>query len=237
MTEAGSAEDRKDELASFSDWDALSARLASVVEQAREVAPTRAIEASFRAIEDAGESAPGPLGRYADARFRGLVGATFVADLACYAAPGDQVSFERLLDAMRAFPRGFRVWGAAIEGAGWLPLGYTGVIPIAAATFERFERGEASLAGPAIRALSAVEPGGSFLYLFNFSVVPGLRGTPMAARVLEALADDVRGTPHRGLAALTVSRDGERVVERFGMEPRRRAGAGAHETVYTSRVG
>jgi hypothetical protein len=109
---------------------------------------------------------------------------------------------------MRIFPRGFRVWGAAVEGAGWLPLGYTGVIPIAAETFERFERGEASLAGPPTRALSAVEPGGSFLYLFNFSVVPGLRGTAMAARVVKALAEDVRRTPHRGLAALTVSRDG-----------------------------
>lgn len=237
IAEAGSAEDRKDELASFSDWDALSARLASVVEQVREVEPTGAIEASFGAIEDAEESALGPLGRVADARFRGFVGATFVADLACFAAPGDQVSFDRLLDAMRAFPRGFRLWGATIEGAGWLPLGYTGVIPIAAETFERFERGEASLAGPPTRALSAVEPGGSFLYLFNFSVVPGLRGTRMAARVIKALADDVRRTPHRGLAALTVSRDGERVVERFGMEPRRRAGADAHETAYTRRVG
>ena len=236
MTEAGSAGDRKDELASFSDWDALSARLTSVVEQAREVEPTGELEASFGAIEDAGESAPGPLGRYADPRFRGLVGATFAADLACYAAPGDQVSFDRLLDAMRAFPRGFRLWGATIEGAGWLPLGYTGVIPIAAETFERFERGEASLAGPPTRALSAVEPGGSFLYLFNFSVMPSLRGTAMAARVVKALADDVRRTPHRGLAALTVSRDGERVVERFGMERRRRAGAGTHETVFTCRV-
>lgn len=236
MTEAKGAVNRKDELAPFSDWDALSARLARVVERAREVEPTRVIEASFEAIEDAEESAPGPLGRYADARFRGLVGATFAADLACYAAPVDQVKFDRLVDAMRTFPRGFRLWGAEVAGSGWLPLGYTGVIPIAAETFERFERGEASLAGPATRALSAVEPGGSFLYLFNFSVVPGLRGSRMAARVVKALADDVRRTPHLGLAALTVSRDGERVAERFGMEPRRGAGAAAHETAYTSRV-
>ena len=237
MTEAGGAVDREDELASFSDWDALSARLRGVVERAREVAPTAEIEASFEPLEDAGASAPGPLGRYADARFRGLVGATFVADLACFAAPADQVSFDRLLDAMRTFPRGFRLWGAAIEGAGWLPLGYTGVIPIAAETFERFERGEASLAGPPTRALSAVEPGGSFLYLFNFSVVPRLRGTPLAARVVKGLASDVARTPHRGLAALTVSPEGERVAERFGMEARGRSdGAARHETAFTCRV-
>jgi hypothetical protein len=233
---ATSATTELDELAVFSDWDALPARIAGVIERARGVTLSEEMAAAFEAIEGERESEArlGPLGRCDDARFRALVGATFVADLACYAEPGDQVSFDRLLDAMRVYPRGFRLWGARIEGAGWIPLGYTGVIPIAAATFERFERGEASLAGPAITALPAVEPGGSFLYLFNFSVVPSLRGTAMAARVVKALAEDVRRTPHRGLAALTVSRDGERVVERFGMEAR--GGAGAHETVFTSRV-
>jgi hypothetical protein len=134
---------------------------------------------------------------------------------------------------MRAYPQGFRVWGARVAGAGsaWIPLGYTGVIPIAATTFARFESGTASLAGPVIEALPEIEAGGSFLYLFNYSVVPGLRGTRMAARVVKALADDVARTPHRGLAALTVSSDGERVATRFGMTARGRA---AHETVFVS---
>lgn len=226
-----------DELAGYGDWDALSAQIAGVIARARGVAPTDAIAASFAAIEHAPAVALGPLGRYGDARFRALVGATFVADLACYAEPRDQVSFARLLDAMRAFPRGFRLWGARIAGAEWLPLGYTGVVPIAAETFERLERGEASLAGSPIAALPAVEPGGSFLYLFNFSVVPKLRGTPLSARVVKALAGDVARTPYRGLAALTVSREGERVVERFGMEARGRVGGAArHETAFTCRV-
>jgi hypothetical protein len=235
-----SATEEPGELAGFSDWDALPARLAGVIDRARGAMPSEEIAATFAAIEGEGEGERdailGPLGRCGDSRFRALVGATFAADLACYPAPGDQVSFDRLLDAMRAFPRGFRLWGAHRGGAGWIPLGYTGVIPIAAATFERLERGEASLAGPAIAALSAVEPGGSFLYLFNYSVVPSLRGTAMAARVVKALAEDVRRTPHRGLAALTVSRDGERVAERFGMAARGGVGAGAHERVFTSRV-
>jgi hypothetical protein len=224
-----------EELADFSDWDALPGRIAGVVERARGVAITEEIAASFAAIEDEPEGSPGRIGRFGDARWRGLVAATFAADLACYAEPRDQVSFDRLLDAMRIYPRGFRLWGARASGAGWLPLGYTGVIPIAEATFARFEEGTASLGGAAITALPAVEPSGSFLYLFNFSVVPGLRGTPPAARVVKAFADDVQRTPHRGLAALTVSRDGERVVERFGMEARGRVGA--HETVFTCRTG
>jgi hypothetical protein len=218
-----------DELADFSDWDALHGRIAELVERARGAAITDVIAGSFAAIEPDAAGAR-------EARWRGLVGATFVADLACYAEPADQVSFDRLVGAMRAYPQGFRVWGARLGGAGsaWVPLGYTGVIPIAAATFERFEQGTASLAGPVIEALPAIEAGGSHLYLFNFSVVPGLRGTRMAARVVKALADDVARTPHRGLAALTVSSDGERVVKRFGMTARGHAG---HETVFMSKTG
>ena len=224
-----SAIEATDELADFSDWDALHGRIAELVERARGVAITEAIAGSFAAIEDEAEGARG-------ARWRGLVGATFVADLACYAEPDDQVSFDRLIGAMRAYPQGFRVWGARVADAGsaWIPLGYTGVIPIAAATFAWFEEGTASLAGPVIQALPEIEPGGSYLYLFNFSVVPSLRGTRMAARVVKALAEDVARTPHRGLAALTVSSDGERVATRFGMTARGRAG---HETVFVCKTG
>ena len=224
-----SAIEPTDELADFSDWDALPGRIAELVERARGAAITDAITGSFEAIEHDAES-----GR--EARWRGLVGAAFVADLACYAEPADQVSFDRLVGAMRAYPQGFRVWGARLGGAGsaWVPLGYTGVIPIAAGTFAWFEQGTASLTGPVIAALAEIEPGGSYLYLFNFSVVPSLRGTRMAARAVKALAEDVARTPHRGLAALTVSSDGERVVERFGMTARGRAG---HETVFVCTTG
>ena len=58
----------------------------------------------------------------------------------------------------------------------------------------------------------------------------------MAARMLKALAEDVARTPHHGLAALTVSRDGERVAARFGMAARPRV-EGAHEAVFTCRTG
>ena len=86
-----------------------------------------------------------------------------------------------------------------------------------------------------IATLPAVEEGGSFLYVFNYSVVPALRGTAMAARLLKALADDIARTPHRGLAALTVSPEGERVAARFGMTARARA-EGAHDAVFTCRT-
>ncbi|MEP7122982.1 MAG: hypothetical protein ABJE95_18790 [Byssovorax sp.] len=219
-----------EQLADFSDWDALRRGIAGLVERARAITVTGEIEGSFAAIEHA----PDADGERA-ARWRGLVGAAFVADLACYAEPADQVSFDRLEGAMRVCPQGFRVWGARAGGAGsaWLPLGYTAVIPIAATTFAWFEEGTASLTGPVITALPEIEPGGSFLYLFNFSVVPSLRGTTMAARVVKALADDVARTPHRGLAALTVSGDGERVVKRFGLSAR---GSAGHETVFACRT-
>ena len=57
----------------------------------------------------------------------------------------------------------------------------------------------------------------------------------LAARVIKALVDDVRRTPHLGLAALTVSGDGERVARRFGMDVR--GSGGGHEAVFTRRGG
>ena len=238
MSTARGSIEAADELADFSDWDVLPRRIAGMVEQARGAAITEDIAATFTAIagEDEPTGAPGLMGRYGDARWRGIVGATFVADLACYAEPSDQVRFDRLVDVMRAFPSGFRLWGARLSGAGsaWVPLGYTGVHPIAEATFARIEAGAVSLAGPAITSLPAVEEGGSFLYLFNYSVVPGLRGTSMAARLVKALAEDVARTPHRGLAALTVSHEGRRVAERFGMTAR---GGIGHEIAFSCRTG
>ena len=53
--------------------------------------------------------------------------------------------------------------------------------------------------------LPAVGPTGSFLYLFNFSVIPQLRGTSAARRLVHAYASDVHAEEPRGLAAITVA--------------------------------
>lgn len=207
----------------------------------RGLEPSPATLASFRATEVGrvlGQPAP-PFGRHADATFRKLVLAALLADWACYEAPVDQVRFDRLLHVMHVFPAGFRVWWAEAPGAGWLPVGYTGWFPIAAVTFEVLETRAAELRDRALPVLPALEPEpeGSYVYLFNYSIVAALRGTDCSRRLVRALADDVGAVRLRGMAAITVSEDGARVAERFGM---RRSGVmvveGVPEHVYTRRL-
>lgn len=197
---------------------------------------SEALEASVASHECPAGDEPGPLGRYGDPRWRTFAAAVFLADLASYPAPVDQVGFERLLYVMHVFPRGFRLWTAEVPGAGRLPVGYTGYYPIGPASFALLEREPASLPNRMVVPLPAAPPGGSFVHLFNFSIVPALRRTGASRRLVAAYAREVEALAPRGLSAITVSPDGIRVVERFGMA---RSGTlvvdGSEEWVYTSR--
>ncbi|EYF03069.1 hypothetical protein [Chondromyces apiculatus] len=178
-----------------------------------------------------------PFGRYTDAAWRKTVLAVLLADWACYAMPGDQVSFARLVQVLEVFPAGFRLWWAEVPGAGWLPVGYTGWFPIQEVTFETLVSRAGELRDRTLTVLPVVDPEGSFVYLFNYSIVEPLRKTPCARRLLRALAEDLEHISLRGLAAITVSEDGIRVAERFGMG---RSGviwvAGAPDQVFTRRM-
>jgi hypothetical protein len=197
------------------------------------------IEASFRpvAVERLlGEPAP-PFGRYGDMAWRKLLLATLLSDWSCYEARADQVGIERLFQVMHVFPAGFRVWWVDVPGAGWLPVGYTGWYPIAESAFGALASPTADLRDRNVAALPALDPGGSFVYLFNYSIVAPLQQTACSRRLLRALAADLEVIPILGLAAITVSDAGSRVAERFGMQ---RSGTlvldGAPEYVYTRRV-
>jgi hypothetical protein len=206
----------------------------------RSLEPSPEIEASCRsvAVNDLVGAPSPPFGRYGDAAWRKLVLATLLVDWSCYPAPVDRVGIERLFQVMHVFPAGFRVWWVNDPGSGWLPVGYTGWYPIAELTFETLDARTSALFDRNVPALPAIDPGGSFLYLFNYSVLESLRRTSCSRRLLRALADDLAAVPLRGLAAIAVSEEGIRVAERFGM---RRSGTlvldGAPEHVYTRRVG
>src|SRR4051812_34718686 len=117
----------------WTDWraneDWLSASLAALFR----VQPGAIAEDDFLAApaESFGSLESGPFGRYGSPGFRALCLSLYLADLACYPAPRDQVSFARLLHVVHAYPAGFRVFFAPVEGAGLLPVGYTGYFPIA----------------------------------------------------------------------------------------------------------
>jgi hypothetical protein len=218
------------------DWSAAAGWLEAGLAALRGLAPSGALAASVEPVIHQEEESSA-LGRYGQRRWRSFVLGTFLADLASYPAPVDQVGFERLAYVMAVFPRGFRLWGCDVGGAGWLPVGYSGWYPIAATSFELLEQKAASLRDRTVVPLPDVEPGGSFVYVFNFSIVPELRQTAASKRLVRALAEDITAARPRGLSAITVSPEGARVVERFGMK---RTGAivigGGEEQVFTCRA-
>jgi hypothetical protein len=202
----------------------------------RDLRPSDAGAASVEPLTHTAAAPPGPLGRHADPRWRAFVLGTFLADLASYPEPVDQVDLARLLYLMHVFPRGFRLWGAEAPDLGWVPVGYSGWYPIAETSFARLAQPVPSLRDRLVPALPEVAPGGSFLHVFNFSVVRALRGTVASKRLVRALAADLAGERALGLSAITVSPEGARVCARFGME---RTGSlvvdGCEEGVFTRR--
>lgn len=180
---------------------------------------------------------PSQFGRYASAPFRRFAAALFCADLACYETAADRVNFERLLFVLQTFCSGFRLFALRDDEGGLLPVGYTGLYPVDEATFEKLEHADPQLGNRLIAPLATTLIHQHFLYLFNYSIVRPLRKTAGSRRLIDALAADLRTAAPRGLGTITVSADGVRVAERFGM---RRTGtlhfAGLSESVLTRRA-
>lgn len=138
------------------------------------------------------------------------------ADWACYTAPEDQVDEARLRRVIDTFPQGFRLYMKDGE-----PIGYTGWYPIARDVFDRLHDAPQNLTHRGqIMPLPSLSQGGDYLYLFNYSIVPALHKTPESKTMIRDFARCVLAVPHRGLAAVTVSPDGVRVAEKFGMSYR-----------------
>jgi hypothetical protein len=138
------------------------------------------------------------------------------ADWACYTAPADRAEADRLRAVIAAFPRGFRLYLSGGE-----PVGYTGWYPLPRDVFDRLHDAPQSLTHRGqVMALPGLPPGGGYLYLFNYSIVPALRKTAHSRALVQAYAREINATPHLGLAAVTVSPDGVRVAEKFGMSYR-----------------
>lgn len=54
-----------------------------------------------------------------------------------------------------------------------------------------------------------------YLYLFNYSVAPELKGGIISKRLVKSLSEDVKAQLSAGLACITVSDDGVRIAKRL----------------------
>lgn len=129
----------------------------------------------------------------------------FAADIACY-PPTLRVTWPKLLYLCAGFPEGVRLYLGEAEGA-WHPVGYSAWHPVDPALLD---------AGwPDIVPILEHDGGARGAYLFNYSVIPSLVGSPLARTLMRELATDVAGIPT--LVADTVSEHGRRAAARWGM--------------------
>jgi len=158
--------------------------------------------------------------------FKKFVLATFAADLICYPKLSDQVTFERLMMVMNAFPQGFRTWFLQLPGDVWRPVGYTGWYPMSEAMFDTFQNHPEQL-----KDRRVVPTESDYLYLFNFSVAPYIKEKALTKPLMTQFIADIKRQNPKGLACITVSEDGIRNAERLGMQ---RTGSVNGEGVYTT---
>jgi GNAT superfamily N-acetyltransferase len=167
---------------------------------------------------------PRPRGNaLADPLFRRAIAATWRCDLACYSDPADQVDLPRLIAVLCSWPQGLSLWMQAVgEGRRPRALGYSLWYPLTPDGYallrdrpqEIHHRGQ--LWPHAAGGLEAP------LYLFNYSVLPALRGGLVGRALMQGLALELQARPHGGLSAIAVSEDGVRAARRFGLVPRGR---------------
>ncbi len=141
------------------------------------------------------------------------------ADWACYPDPANRETYPHLHHAVAVFPKGFRLWTAS-AGDRVLPIGYSAFHPISPATFAILRDAPQTITSRCQITPQPQEPSGEqYCYLYNIGILPRFHRTEASKALMRAFREDVAATAHRGLAAIVVSPDGKRVIERFGLRP------------------
>jgi hypothetical protein len=162
-----------------------------------------------------------------DAERARFAGALLLADWLCYTAPEDRADARRMMGTVAAFPSGFRLYTTRS-----LPVGYAGWYPVHKTVFEMLAHQPQTLTHR-----GQITPAGTseYLYLFNYSVIPQLRGSCTSSLLVKTLATDIAKQKPKGLCAVTVSEDGARIAKKFGMIRRgQMTHDGVPEDVYTT---
>ena len=152
--------------------------------------------------------------------------ALLAADWACYVQQAHREDYAHLKLAVSVFPKGFRLWLARLEGR-CVPVGYAGFHPIARRTFSLLKRSPESITS---RESIAPEPESfdhaNYLYLYNIGIITPFQKSHVSKALIKTFVQDMASVARRGLAAIAVSPDGERVIERFGL---RKSGCISHD--------
>jgi hypothetical protein len=154
-----------------------------------------------------------------DQRWRKFLLSVYYADLASYTKEADQVDLPRLWYILNRFPEGFTVWWIALDTKKY-PVGYTGWYYVEADTFNHIAQmqNNKDIVITHRFFLPSIEKT-PYLYLFNYSITPALHHSVYSRALIKDLAATLSNVPYEGIFCATVSPDGIRVAERFGMKP------------------
>lgn len=148
------------------------------------------------------------------------------ADWACYPDPANREDYPHLHHAVTVFPKGFRLWTASAGGRSF-PIGYSAFHPISPATFAILRDAPQTITSRReITPQPQAASGEQYLYLYNVGILPRFHRTEASRALIRVFWEDVATVPHRGLTAIIVSPDGQRVIERFGL---RQSGVITHD--------
>jgi len=143
----------------------------------------------------------------------------YYADILSYPELADQVDFPRLCYILSYAPQGFTVWWAEFANGQKFPVGYTGWYSVAEPVFQQVAAlQERDDRGISHRFFLPVQQATGYLYLFNYSIVQALKGTRFSRTLIKDFAAEINSVAYRGLFCATVSGDGRRVAEKFGMQ-------------------
>jgi hypothetical protein len=166
----------------------------------------------FKAVFPAGEAESPYFEYFTNPLWRKFLLSVYYADIVSYEKREDQADFSRLSYIVNKFPGGFTVWWIRTRDRLY-PAGYTGWYYAEEETFARIaeSREISSRFFPPARSATP------YLYLFNYSAAPVLRGSAYSKRLIKDFVSAVAVPPCKGLFCAAVSGDGGRIAERFGM--------------------
>lgn len=223
----------------FVNWEEAILWMQEGQQLAAQLTPQDAFDAEIQSLEwrDIEQKGESPFGLFASENWRKFVLATFLADIVSYQNPSDQVNFDRLLYVMHCFPQGFRTWWIKFANGTWWPVGYTGWYPMLDTMYDLFEQNPGKLKDRmVVPNVSSVETS-PYIYLFNYSVAPPLKESGLSSMLMKCCVQDVTAQNAKGLACITVSEDGVRIAQRFGMQCSGYLNlSGNPEGIYTLRI-
>lgn len=144
--------------------------------------------------------------------------ALFLADWACYSNQADREEYTHLKNAVTVFPGGFRLFMAQHDG-NCIPIGYSGFHPIAKDTFYRLRKAPETITSrKQITPEPASNSGENYYYIYNLGIIKPFHRSSASRRLVKEFSNDIALTKKSALAAIVISPDGQRIVERFGLQ-------------------